>query len=561
MSPSPSPAPPAPGVPRPVVLCILDGVGCGRRDDTDAVWSAFTPTLDRLWAASPHCQLAAHGTAVGLPSDADMGNSEVGHNAMGAGRVLDQGAKLVDAAIATGALFRSPVWRSLVQAPTLHLIGLVSDGNVHSHVKHLHALIDAAAAAGVPHIRVHVLTDGRDVSERSALTWVRPLEERLVMLPDARIASGGGRMSITMDRYEADWQMVRRGWDCHVHGLGRPFGSATTAITSLYAENPLVNDQWLPAFVIVDGEGVPVGRIRDGEAVVFFNFRGDRAMEISRAFEEDYLLAFDRGERPKVQYAGMMQYDGDLQVPKQYLVEPPAIDHTVGQYLVAAGLRTYAIAETQKFGHVTYFFNGNRSGCIDDRVEDYVEVPSDNVPFEQAPAMKAEEVTDAAVAAILGGTYDHVRLNLANGDMVGHSGDWDATVRAVEAVDVCVGRLVDACAQADAILLVTADHGNADQMYEIEKGQVVTVDGRRKPRTAHSLNPVPFILVDPRGAWTVTPPPKPGIASIGGTILTLLGIPLPADYLPALVSPAPVPPRLDLPASPAPPIAGAQDPA
>lgn len=521
---------------RPVVLCILDGVGWGRRDETDAVFMARTPVLDRLLAEHPNRLLRAHGTAVGLPSDADMGNSEVGHNAMGAGRVVDQGAKLVDAAIATGALFEGQAWKEVVAGGTLHLLGLLSDGNVHSHVKHLDALIDAAHRAGVRRIRVHVLTDGRDVSARSALTWLGPLEAKLAALPDARVASGGGRMRITMDRYEADWGMVARGWACHVHGEGRPFPSGVAAVEALYAEDPKVDDQWLPPFVVVGDDGRPVGTVEDGDAVVLFNFRGDRALEISRAFEDDGLTAFDRGRRPRVTFAGMMQYDGDLRIPARYLVEPPVIDRTVGERLARAGVRTYAVSETQKFGHVTYFFNGNRSGRIDPALEEYAEIPSDRVPFNEKPAMQADAIVDQAIAALRSGRFDHVRLNLANGDMVGHTGDFAATVSAVETVDRALGRLVDACTAADAVLLVTADHGNADQMVEIEKGRVVTVDGHPKPRTSHSLNPVPFVVVDPRRAWRLAEVPDAGIASVGGTLLTLFGLPLPDDYLPALVT-------------------------
>jgi 2,3-bisphosphoglycerate-independent phosphoglycerate mutase len=525
----------------PVVLCILDGVGWGRRDDTDAVYVADTPRLDALLATSPHCLLRAHGLAVGLPSDADMGNSEVGHNAMGAGRIIEQGAALVDAAIASGRIWESEAWEEVMRAKTVHFLGLLSDGNVHSNVKHLNALIDRAAAEG-KRIRVHVLTDGRDVSERSALTWIRPLEAKLAALPDAKIASGGGRMRITMDRYEADWRMVKLGWECHVHGVGRPFSSASEAIERLYADDPKTNDQLLAPFVIVDERTQPVGRIQDGDAVVLFNFRGDRAIEISRAFEEPYFPAFDRGERPKVTFAGMMRYDGDLGIPKRYLVDPPVIDHTVGELLVEAGVRTFAVSETQKFGHVTYFFNGNRSGRLSVSLEVYDEVPSDNVPFDEKPEMQCAAIVRVAIEALRSGNFDHVRLNLANGDMVGHTGNFPATVLAMEAVDGCLGALADACRDVGAILLVTADHGNADEMFELDKnGAPLLLDGQRKIRTSHSLNPVPFILVDPTGKWKLDCPPlvpgspRPGIAQIGGTLLTLFGVPLPADYLPPLV--------------------------
>lgn len=489
---------------------------------------ADTPVLDRILAEEPHCLLRAHGVAVGLPSDADMGNSEVGHNAMGAGRVVDQGAKLVDIAIASGGLWQREVWKHVVARRAVHFIGLVSDGNVHSHVDHLRALINRAKAEGVPEIYVHALTDGRDVSGRSALTWVEPLERDY---PDVVIASGGGRMHITMDRYEADWAMVERGWNCHVHGRGRCFASASEAIRTLYAEDPKTDDQWLPAFVTTRGRP-----IQDGDAVVFFNFRGDRAIEISRAFEDLDFPHFDRGRVPNVYYAGMMLYDGDAKIPRNFLVKPPAIDRTVGQYLAAAGLRTYALSETQKFGHVTYFFNGNRSGLIDPGLERYDEVTSDVIPFDRAPAMKAEQIADATVNALRSGDWDHIRLNFANGDMVGHTGDFAATVSAVQTVDHALGRVLAAAAEVGAIVLVTADHGNADQMVELDKkGAPILVDGHRKPRTSHSLNPVPFVVIDPQHEWTVDPPPEAGIASIGATLLTMLGLPVPDVYLPPLV--------------------------
>ncbi len=525
---------PAPG---PVVLCILDGVGIGRGDEGDAVHVADTPTLDRLRAGAPSMAVAAHGRAVGLPSDDDMGNSEVGHNALGAGRVFDQGAALVNQAFESGRAFEGEVWRWLTGSDTLHLLGLFSDGNVHSHVNHLYTLIRRAARDGVRRLRVHLLTDGRDVDARSALTWLAPLEALLAEQRgaglDYRVAGGGGRMRITMDRYEADWEMVKRGWDCHVHGVGRPFASAREAIEALYAEDPKVNDQWLPAFVIVEN-GEPVGRIADGDAVLFTNFRGDRALEISRAFEGRE-VPFDRGDAPSVRYAGMMQYDGDLLIPARYLVAPPEIDRTMGEHLAANGKRTFAISETQKFGHVTYFFNGNRSGYLDESLERYVEIKSDNVPFEQAPAMKAAEITDAAVAAIASGQYDHVRLNLANGDMVGHTGDFAATVSAMETVDACVARLEAAVRAADGVMIVTADHGNADQMYEIDKKSGAYKDA---PRTSHTLNPVPFLLVDPGRRWALAEVERPGLANIGTSVLALCGLTPPEDFEPALVRPA-----------------------
>ncbi len=538
-----APAPHPHHTPRsgPVVLCILDGVGLGDGAEDDAVATSRMPVLRGLMAQHPWVKLAAHGTAVGLPSDGDMGNSEVGHNAMGAGRVFAQGARLVNEAFASGQVFEHPLWAELCATSTLHLMGLVSDGNVHSHIDHLRALIERAARDGVSRLRVHVLTDGRDVGKRTALTWVEPLEARLAEHRaagrDYRVASGGGRMNLTMDRYEADWGMVARGWRTHVHGEGQAFPSASQAIRALYEADPDTDDQWLPAFVVTDEEG-PVGRITSGDGVLFFNFRGDRAIEISRAFEEDSLDTFDRGERPDVLYAGMMQYDGDLEVPKRYLVEPPAIDRVMGEYLVAAGKRTFACSETQKFGHVTFFFNGNRSGRLSDTLERYHEVPSDTLPFDQRPWMKAAEITDAAVAAIQSGDYDHVRLNYANGDMVGHTGNLEAARVALEAVDLQLARLHRAVSDVGGVLLVTADHGNADEMYmRDKKGQPkLDADGRPMPRTSHTLNPVPFVVVDPAHRVT-TVEGEHGLASVAATVLELCGLQAPDDYAPSLVRP------------------------
>ena len=382
------------GVEGPVLACVLDGVGQGRRDDSDAVWLARTPHLDWLARNAASTTLAAHGTAVGMPSDEDMGNSEVGHNALGAGRIFDQGAKLVQHALETRSCFEGEtgrVWQELVaqvrrSGEAFHLIGLLSDGNVHSHIQHLFALLTRCAEEGIQRVRVHILLDGRDVPETSALGYVDALEKHLGSLAqgsdrDYRIASGGGRMVITMDRYGADWDMVERGWQVHVHGRGRPFKSAREAIETLRAEQPGIIDQNLPPFVIVDASGKPVGPIQDGASVVLFNFRGDRSIELSQAFEDDTFPHFDRGRRPRVAFAGMMQYDGDLGVPRHYLVSPPAIERTLGEYLARSGVSQLAISETQKFGHVTYFWNGNRSGRFDECLETYLEVPSDPLPF------------------------------------------------------------------------------------------------------------------------------------------------------------------------------------
>jgi len=536
------------GVEGPVVLVVMDGVGYGKRDESDAVWLARTPHLDWLHEHGVATRLQAHGTAAGLPSDGDMGNSEVGHNAMGAGRVFDQGAKRVNRAIASGEMWEGDEWHRIVggakrSGEPIHFIGLLSDGNVHSHIDHLFAMIRRCDEEGVEKVRVHALLDGRDVSDTSALEYVGPLEELLAELRerglDYRVASGGGRMKITMDRYEADWGMVERGWKHHVLGEGRGFRSATEAIETLRSDDPGVVDQNLPGFVIVDGEGKPVGPIRDGASVVLFNFRGDRAIELSRAFEEEGFDAFDRGRRPEVRFAGMMQYDGDLMVPKHFLVQPPTIDRTVGEYLARNGIRQLACSETQKFGHVTYFWNGNRSGKTDEHLETYVQVPSDRLPFEERPWMKAAEITDEVVDRLLDGGYQHARLNYANGDMVGHTGDLEATVIAVEAVDLSIGRLIELVERLQGALVVTADHGNADEMFEHDSGTGEVkrdAEGRPKQKTSHTLNPVPFLVHAPGHALEVDGSvDEPGLANVAATLLELLGFAAPEGYEPSVL--------------------------
>jgi 2,3-bisphosphoglycerate-independent phosphoglycerate mutase len=533
----------------PVVVCVMDGVGIGVEDEANAVWLARTPNLDWLKSNAPTTVLAAHGVAVGMPSNADMGNSEVGHNAIGAGRVFDQGAKLVQHAVDTGALFESEAWtigalRVRQSGQPLHFIGLLSDGNVHSHVNHLRAMLERADKDDVQSARVHVLMDGRDVHETSGLEYIDALERLLGQLRakgrDYQIASGGGRMRVTMDRYEANWGAVELGWKTHVRGEGRGFKSAREAIETFRDEDPGIGDQNLPAFVVVDGLGQPSGPIRDGATVILFNFRGDRAIEITQAFEQETFDKFDRGARPDVLFAGMMQYDGDLHLPKRFLVSPPTIDHTLGEVLARNDVTQLAISETQKYGHVTYFWNGNRSGKFDDASETYIEIPSDTLPFEERPWMKAAEITDRMIAELATGKYQHARVNYANGDMVGHTGDRDAAVLAVEAVDLQVGRVMRFIKKAGGALLVTADHGNADEMYEHDKQSQLVHDSRGilKTKTSHTLNPVPLHLYAPSKSTLTfgTTVQSPGLANLAATTLQLLGKQAPEGYLPSLLA-------------------------
>jgi len=517
----------------PVVVIVMDGIGICERTEGNAVYHAYTPFLDSLFQKYPNTLLKAHGTAVGLPSDEDMGNSEVGHNAIGSGQVYSQGAKLVTEAIRTGKMFEGQTWKVLSDnvrqhQSTLHFLGLFSDGNVHSHIDHLKAMILKARDEGVQKVRVHILLDGRDVGETSALEYVDPFEGFLAELRspnfDVRIASGGGRMKVTMDRYEANWSMVDIGWKTHVLGEGRLFSSAREAIETFRNEQPVI-DQDLPPFVIGEN-GQPVGPIHDHDSVVFFNFRGDRAIEISRAFEEATFDRFDRKRFPQVVYAGMLEYDGDLHIPSRYLVAPPEIRNTMGEYLTKTGIAQLAISETQKYGHVTYFWNGNRSGKFDDVLETYIEVPSDIIPFEQRPWMKAAEITDKMIAELRTGKYRFARVNLANGDMVGHTGNFLAARIAVETVDLCLKRLLPVIDELGGMAIITADHGNADEMFELDKNGKAkkNENGSFKAKTSHTLNKVPLILYDNHKAGTYSlKAGEFGLANIAATVTNLLG--------------------------------------
>ena len=522
----------------PVVTIIMDGVGIGSKDDRDGVFVSYTPVLDALFQEPLMVKLKAHGKAVGLPSDGDMGNSEVGHNALGAGRVFSQGAKLVNEALASGTVFQGGPWKKLMErgqsGGTLHFIGLVSDGNVHSHIDQLYALLERCVEDEVQKVRVHALLDGRDVDQKSALTYLVPLEEKLAALSadgrDYRIASGGGRMVTTMDRYGANWEVVENGWRVHVLGEGRVFSSASEAVRTYYEEDPEMTDQYMDSFVIGDEAG-PLGTIEDGDGVVFFNFRGDRAIEISRAFEEQDFSEFDRMRVPKVFFAGLMQYDGDALIPKNYLVQPPAIDRTLGEYLCDAKITSYAISETQKFGHVTYFWNGNRSGYIDEQLEKYDEILSDKVTFDLKPWMKAGEISDKVVAAIASGRYKFIRLNYANGDMVGHTGVVPAIRIAVETVDLCLKQVLRATEKAGGIAVITADHGNADCMWNEKNGKI-------SPMVAHTLNPVPCIIKDYSGvnSFKLSGVKSPGLSNVAATICALLGFEPPEEYDRSLIT-------------------------
>ncbi|MBP3352472.1 MAG: 2,3-bisphosphoglycerate-independent phosphoglycerate mutase [Lachnospiraceae bacterium] len=513
-----------------ILLVVMDGIGFSKTGIGDAVSVANTPVLDKLLKECPNTRLKAHGTAVGLPSDDDMGNSEVGHNALGCGQIYSQGAKLVNESLESGKMYTSQAWNEVIDNckinhSTLHFIGLLSDGNVHSNISHLIQMLQKAKESGVKTVRIHVLLDGRDVPATSAHIYIEQLEKVLSELNnadfDAQIASGGGRMKITMDRYEADWNMVKLGWETHVLGKGRTFATASEAIET-YRDELGVIDQDLPAFVIAK-DGEPVGSIVDKDSVILFNFRGDRALELSQAFDYEEFDHFDRVRRPDVVYAGMLQYDGDLNLPKRYLVNPPEIHDTLSELLVANKLNQYAVSETQKFGHVTYFWNGNKSEKFSEELETFKEIPSDKVSFDERPWMKSAEITDDLIEAIKSEKYDFIRCNFPNGDMVGHTGNMDAVITSVEAVDLALSRLLKVADEYGVTVLITADHGNADEMFEKNK------KGELQVRTAHSLNQVPFIIYDKNTSYTIKDG-EYGLANVAPTVAAIFGLEAPKSW-------------------------------
>ena len=549
------------GVKGPLLLIIMDGIGLYRGGDDGYPGNAIDIAkpenlLSLLKNEKIVTKLKAHGTAVGMPSDKDQGNSEVGHNAFGAGRIFAQGARLVGEAISTGRLFESETWKEIIgnslnKKTPIHFIGLISDGNVHSNIAHLFALTGACDRAGVEEVYVHGLLDGRDVPPLSALRYFGDLEDYLWSIRAEAIksgkkrryfvASGGGRMVTTMDRYEADWSIVERGYNAHVLGEGPKFPDSLTAIRKLREEQRL-DDQYLQHWVVHDPDDPrkPLTEIRDGHNVILFNYRGDRTLEISRAFVEDDFRGFDRRYSPNIIYAGMLEYDADTLMPPKYLVEPPAFDRTVSEYLAKNGVTQYAISETQKFGHVTYFWNGNNSAKFDEKTEEWVEIKSDRVPFDQAPTMKAREITAETIQTLQSGKYKFLRLNFPNGDMVGHTGSLPAAVEAVKAVDEAVGSLVSVIDKLGGTVIITADHGNCEQMVEVDKKTGKPVQGAGggyKPMTSHTLNPVPFLIHGPdTDRYEINDKLKePGLGNVAATILTLLGYEKPDDYLESII--------------------------
>ena len=525
----------------PIVLAILDGVGLAPDGPGNAVSKARTAFLGQVAREYPHIALDASGEAVGLVAG-QMGNSEVGHNTMGAGRAIRQGIARIEEAFATGEVFESEAWKGVMctvldrhskggntnksgekwhnkntDQRTLHFAGIFSDGGVHSHISHLEQMIQRAYDEGVRKMRVHAIFDGRDVAPQSEPKYIQRFEAFAAKFADAdiRIASGGGRMTTVSDRYENDWQMVARGWDMMVNGeADYYFKSAKEAIPVLRRVYPNVQDQNLPAFVVVDKEEKPVGKVEKGDAFIYFDFRADRAIEIAMAFTYWDFPHFNRGDyQPTdVYFAGMTEYNSDTHVPEHRLVQPVEIRETLNQFLGDRGMSQLAISETVKFGHVTYYFNGNSYGKAPD--EEHIQIDSYTEPFETRPWMRCAEITDVVLDNL--SKYKFVRLNYPGGDMVGHTADMEATIVAMEAIDLSLARIAAKVDELGGALVIVADHGNAEELLD--------KDGAKK--TSHTTNKVPCIIYDNTAncdKYQLAPVYDPGLANIAATMAVLLG--------------------------------------
>ncbi|RLL52713.1 2,3-bisphosphoglycerate-independent phosphoglycerate mutase [Mariprofundus sp. EBB-1] len=531
------------GSKRPVLLIVMDGWGMGTGGPEDAIAQAKTPVFDRLMQDYPNTRLMTHGSYVGLPSNKDMGGSEVGHLTMGAGMVLDQGPTRINKAIADGSFFESKalqkIMKNIESSGTLHLLGLLSDGNIHSHIDHFTTLIAHAFKRGVKKLRIHALLDGRDVGIQSAEQFVSVLEDQFTTINqhdgfDFAFASGAGRERLIMDR-DNNWPKVEAGWNLMVHGKAEfRFTSMQAAIDQFRSEQPDLIDQDMPGFVIVDEEDKAIGSINDGDAVIMMNFRGDRAIEITEAFELNDFDGFDRGIRPNITYAGMMVYDEDRDLPSLQIMGPTKVDNPFGKRILALGIKQFRLTETQKYPHVTFFFNGGYRKPLDASMEDYILIDSDkNVSFADAPQMKAADIADKAVQLIESGEYGFGLINFANADMVGHCGKMGPAIQAIETVDTSVGRIVTALQKAGGCALITADHGNAEEML------VFKANGDSEACTKHSTNPVPCILFDSAydGSYQLRKGNiTHGLSHLAATLFEIMGYDVPDDLDPSLIS-------------------------
>jgi len=500
---------------KPVVLMILDGYGLNDNCDHNAVCEARTPVMDQLMSQCPYVKGNASGLAVGLP-DGQMGNSEVGHLNMGAGRIVYQELTRITKSISDGDFFTVPEFLQAVENckknnSALHMWGLVSDGGVHSHIGHIYGLLELAKKNGLEKVYVHCFLDGRDTPPASGKSFVEALEAKMKELGVGKVASVSGRY-YAMDR-DNRWDRVNRAYDALTKGEGNQAQSATAGIQASYDAGK--NDEFVEPFVVTEN-GAPVAVVEDGDSVIFFNFRPDRARELTRAFCDDEFKGFEREKRLKLTYVCFTDYDETIK-NKLVAFKKEAIVNTFGQFLADHNMTQARIAETEKYAHVTFFFNGGVEEP--NKGEDRILVPSPKVAtYDLQPEMSAPVVCDKLVEAVTSGKYDVIIVNFANPDMVGHTGIEDAAIKAIETVDACVGRTVDAVKEMNGVMFICADHGNAEQLLDYETGE---------PFTAHTTNPVPFILVNADPSCKL----REGgcLADIAPTLIELMGMEQPKE--------------------------------
>jgi 2,3-bisphosphoglycerate-independent phosphoglycerate mutase len=497
-----------------VLLIILDGFGIGKNPAIDAIAQAKKPFIDSLMKSSPWTAIDASGEDVGLP-EGQMGNSEVGHMNIGAGRVVYQEITRIDRSIRGGEFFTIPAFLDAARivrnnGSALHFIGLLSDGGVHSMNTHLYALLDFARREGLHRVFVHALTDGRDTPPQAGVRYVAELIDKMQALGTGRLATVMGRY-YGMDR-DNRWERTELAYRAIAEGKGECSSDPLAAIRASYAKG--VTDEFISPVVLGDASGTPVGHVRDGDAVIFFNFRTDRTRQLTRAFIDSPFERFNRDKRD-IYFATMTQYHEDFHCPVAF--PPSFLTRTLGETISGRGMRQLHLAETEKYAHVTFFFNGGREEPFPG--EDRILVPSPRgvATYDLKPEMSAAAITDKAVGAIDSGVYDFIVMNYANADMVGHSGNMAATIRAVEVVDGCLERVITSARSAGYTTIITADHGNADRM----------VDEGGGPFTAHTTNLVPFIVVSDREKYTMR---KGGrLADIAPTVLRIMGIQVPDE--------------------------------
>ncbi len=497
-----------------VILIVMDGVGYSENKEFNAVEQEqlyFNGNINTLINAS--------GEWVGLSSD-DMGNSEVGHNTLGAGRIYKQGSALVNHNFKNGSIFKSNTWNMLCDnvinnISTFHLVGLLSDGGVHSNIDHLKLLLNELHNRKIKKVRIHILLDGRDVEPQSALKYVTEIQNYIKDIGESNylIASGGGRMQMLMDRYNADLEMVKTGYKTIVQGKANQFNSAYEAIEFARTQNKNIVDQDIKPFVIVSDKQ-PIGKVEDGDSMLLFNFRADRAVEFSEIFcgkSKKYGI----NKTPNIIYAGMLEYDADNEIPLNFLLEPPVIENTLEELLIKNNKYTFSISETQKFGHITKYFNGNHVNKFNDKLQTFIEVPSQDIPFKQQPEMMAVEIKNLLINAIKSEKYDFLRCNFANGDMIGHTGDFLITCKALKVVKSCVEEIISVATKLGYQLIVLADHGNSEEMATLSNGKWIS-------KTSHTTNKVPLNIFTNKNFELK--PGEFGLANVAKTITSLMDI-------------------------------------